>query len=89
MGDLAAEMFSLLTYLRGVVIVQLPDVGSSAATILVLALDVGLRVECEAMWKDEWSHNVPIARDHLMMGTACLVYINTMANEDFPRRGYY
>ena len=30
----------------------------------VLAFDIGLGVESEAMWEDEWRHNITITLDH-------------------------
>ena len=51
--------------------VLFPDVRSSSSHpldpsqyYLLQAIDVGLRVESEAMWEYEWRHKVTITRDH-------------------------
>ena len=51
--------------------VLLPDVRSSSSRsrhpnqyYIFLALDVGLLVESEAMWEDEWRGNITIASNH-------------------------
>ena len=72
---MATEIFSqpILGFLACVAWhrVLLPDIGSSSSFPLysgqhnlLQVLDVGLHVESEAMWEDEWRRNITIASDY-------------------------
>ena len=60
--------------------VSLPDVGPSSSCPLdpggqlFRALDVGLYVKDEAIWEDEWKHNVTTTSDHLKHHDVDLIF---------------